>query len=111
MASEVITLHIHPRGRRGHVPNTPSVQKTHWSIGKPIRKLLGDIKISSNALAHELYDALAGLSGYSVHRLRITKGSNGGLIPNGNETLYEAGLRNESVIHVKDLGINNPPFT
>jgi very-long-chain enoyl-CoA reductase len=36
--------------------------------------------------------------------LRITKGSNGGLIPNGNETLYEAGLRNESVIHVKDLG-------
>ncbi|KAN0070577.1 3-oxo-5-alpha-steroid 4-dehydrogenase domain containing protein [Elaphomyces granulatus] len=85
MAIEAITLRIYPRG-------------------KPIRKLPGDIRIAPNALAHELYDALSRKSGYSVHRLRITKGSNGSLIPNGSETISDTGLRNESVIHVKDLG-------
>jgi len=40
-----------------------------------------------------------------VHRLRITKGSDGSLVPNDkNTTIESTGLRNDSNVMVKDLG-------
>jgi hypothetical protein len=82
--------------------------------GKPIRKLPKEVEISLNASSEELYTAFSAASGCSVHRLRITKGSDRSVISNSNTTTIDAtGLRNSSVIHVKDLGAfifhtNNP---
>ena len=54
----------------------------------------------------ELYQRLAAESGCSIHRLRITKGSDGSAIPNNKDvTIKSTGLREQSVIYVKDLGI------
>lgn len=73
--------------------------------GKPIRKLPKDLEIASNASGHELYNALAQQSGYSIHRLRVTKGSDGSLVPNTKiATVHDTGLRDQSVVYVKDLG-------
>jgi len=80
-----INLNVHPRG-------------------KPIRKLPKEIDVSSTAASSELYKAVASKSGSSVHRLRITKGSDGSLVPNTNDSIHSTGLRNQSVVYVKDLG-------
>ncbi|OGE52207.1 hypothetical protein PENARI_c011G01688 [Penicillium arizonense] len=73
--------------------------------GKPIRKLPKEVEISLNASTEELHTALSAASGCSIHRMRITKGSDRSLVPNSNgTTIDETGLRNSSVIHVKDLG-------
>lgn len=48
---------------------------------------------------------IAQASGASIHRLRITKGSDRSVVPNAkNTTIKDTGLKESSVIHVKDLG-------
>lgn len=48
---------------------------------------------------------IARKAGTSIDRLRITKGSDGSLIPNKNSlTVYDTGLREQSTIYVKDIG-------
>ena len=52
-----------------------------------------------------LYSRVAQSSGSSVHRLRITKGSDGSLVSNGKGLrVHDTGLRDGSTIYVKDLG-------
>ncbi|KAJ9487859.1 hypothetical protein VN97_g5438 [Penicillium thymicola] len=86
MAAGKITLVVQPRG-------------------KPIQKLPKEIEIPLNASSEELHTALSAASGCSVHRMRITKGSDHSLVPNSiNTTIEDTGLRNSSVIYVKDLG-------
>ncbi|CAG8040589.1 unnamed protein product [Penicillium salamii] len=85
MAAGNITLIVEPRG-------------------KPIRKLPKEVEISLDASSEELYTAFSAASGHSVHRLRITKGSDRSVVPNSSATIDSTGLRNSSVIHVKDLG-------
>ncbi|PGH27262.1 hypothetical protein AJ80_00972 [Polytolypa hystricis UAMH7299] len=73
--------------------------------GKPIPTLPREITIKSEETGATLYATLAKQSNFSVHRLRITKGSDGTHIPNNKDiTLYNTGLRNQSQICVKDLG-------
>ncbi|KAF7592467.1 3-oxo-5a-steroid 4- dehydrogenase [Aspergillus hancockii] len=73
--------------------------------GKPIKKLPKEVQISPNASSQEIYTALAEASGSSIHRLRITKGSDRSVIPNSKEiTVDDTGLKERSVVHVKDLG-------
>jgi very-long-chain enoyl-CoA reductase len=73
--------------------------------GKPIRKLPEEVSTSSTTTAATLYSQLANGTSYSVHQLRITKGSDGSVIPNSNDTtLSSLGLRDQSQIMVKDLG-------
>lgn len=60
--------------------------------------------MSTNAPASDVYNTLAQTTGYSIHRLRITKGSDGSVLPNGSDTIDRSGLRAQSVIYVKDLG-------
>ncbi|CAG7945166.1 unnamed protein product [Penicillium nalgiovense] len=86
MAADKITLVVQPRG-------------------KPIRKLPKEIEIPLNASSEELHTALSAVSGCSIHRMRITKGSDHGVVPNSiNTTIEDTGMRNSSVIYVKDLG-------
>jgi very-long-chain enoyl-CoA reductase len=52
-----------------------------------------------------LYECVAAHARSSIRRLRITKGSDGSLIPNAQTlALHSTGLRDQSSIYVKDLG-------
>jgi len=74
--------------------------------GKPIRKLPKEIEIAQNASGEELHIALSEATGTSIHRLRVTKGSDRTVVPNSKGTIIkDSGLRDASVIHVKDLGM------
>lgn len=75
-------------------------------VGKPIKTLPKEIRVSPDASAQEIYSRLAEASSFSVHRLRITKGSDSGLVPNAKDTtVSNVGLQDQSVIQVKDLGM------
>lgn len=86
MAFEKLTVTVQPRG-------------------KPIRKLPKEVNLEPTASTYQLYETLSKTSGLSIHRLRITKGSDHSLVPNAKDaTIQDAGLREESTVHVKDLG-------
>ncbi|EON68058.1 hypothetical protein W97_07206 [Coniosporium apollinis CBS 100218] len=73
--------------------------------GKPIRNLPEETTLALLDSTADLYKRIAESSGTSVHRLRITKGSDGSLIPNSKGvTIDRTGLRDQSKIDVKDLG-------
>ncbi|KAL3464094.1 3-oxo-5-alpha-steroid 4-dehydrogenase-domain-containing protein [Aspergillus heterothallicus] len=73
--------------------------------GKPIKKLPKEFQIAPDAPTKDLYSSLAEASGYSIHRLRITKAADRTVIPNSSETtIAGAGLDEKAVLHVKDLG-------
>ncbi|KAL8707321.1 MAG: hypothetical protein Q9220_007633 [cf. Caloplaca sp. 1 TL-2023] len=86
MASKTLTFSVRPRG-------------------KPVKRLPEEVSLSSISTSSDLYAQLAWSSNNSVHRLRITKGSDGTLIPNTASTpISDTGLRDGSSIYVKDLG-------
>lgn len=63
------------------------------------------MKVDSTAPTANLCEDLAQATKYSVHRLRVTKGSDGSVISSSNDTtIYSTGLRDKSTIYVKDLG-------
>ncbi|KAB8072881.1 3-oxo-5-alpha-steroid 4-dehydrogenase-domain-containing protein [Aspergillus leporis] len=73
--------------------------------GKPINRLPKEVQVSPDASTQEIYTALAAASGSSIHRLRITKGSDRSVVPNSKEVkVGDTGLKERSVVHVKDLG-------
>ena len=62
--------------------------------------------VGSTGTTAELYRQLAQQAGVDIHRLRVTKGSDGSLIPSSKDLLVEStGLRQQSTIYVKDLGM------
>ncbi|GAM84436.1 hypothetical protein ANO11243_024320 [Dothideomycetidae sp. 11243] len=86
MASKPIALVVEPRG-------------------KPIRSLPKETTTYLQASTADLYDRLAAEAGISPHRLRLTKGGDGTVVPNAKDfTVERTGLRSKSVIYVKDLG-------
>ena len=86
MASKEITLHVFPRGR-------------------PIIGLPTEIRLPRASNGSELYRQLAKASKTSVHRIRVTKGSDGSVVPNKNDvSIADTGLLGDSKIYVKDLG-------
>ena len=86
MASKDVTLVVLPRG-------------------KPIRNLPTDVTLPRAGTGAELYQQLATSAGTSIHRLRVTKGNDGSLIPNSRDTsISQTGLMGDSKIYVKDLG-------
>ncbi|KAJ5777549.1 hypothetical protein N7520_000795 [Penicillium odoratum] len=83
----------------------PKITLTVEPRGKPIRMLPKELTIALDASGDDLHDMIAQISGVSKHRLRITKGSDRSAVPNAKDiTIDDTGLRNSSVIHVKDLG-------
>lgn len=83
---------------------------TSWTLivrprGKPIRGLPEEIVIDPKDSVAGLYKKIAASSKSSIHRLKITKGSDGSATPiSGVLTIEQTGLRNKSTIDVKDLG-------
>ena len=75
------------------------------SAGKSIKSLSESVNLKAGATCSELYNSLAKQTRYSVHQLRLTKGSDGSVIPNSKDTsVHSTGLRDQSTIYVKDLG-------
>ena len=61
--------------------------------------------VSADAPAAEIFKEIAKASQFSIHRLRITKGSDGSPINNVEDVkVHDTGLRNKSAVDVKDLG-------
>lgn len=61
--------------------------------------------VASTGPTAELYRQLALQAGVNIHRLRLTKGSDGSVIPNSKDLLVDTtGLRQQSTVYVKDLG-------
>ncbi|KAH8730355.1 3-oxo-5-alpha-steroid 4-dehydrogenase-domain-containing protein [Phaeosphaeriaceae sp. PMI808] len=86
MSASTITLIVRPRGR-------------------PIKNLPESITVGPDAPASQIYQEIAKASKFSIHRLKVTKGSDGSAIPNGADTtVHDTGVRNKSAIDVKDLG-------
>lgn len=85
-----------------------AVQKLTLAVrprGKPVKKLPEELSLPANAPASELYNRLAFEAGTSIHRLRITKGSDGSFVPNRSDlSVNSTGLREQSTVYVKDLG-------
>jgi hypothetical protein len=74
--------------------------------GKRIPKLPSETSIYIQGSGSDLYERIAKETGYSVHRLRITKADDGKPIPNDKKsTVSSVGLENGSTIQVKDLGM------
>lgn len=74
--------------------------------GKPIKNLPLEIKLSKEATAAELYQQIAHKSRFPVYQIRVTKGSDGSLLPNDKGIpLAHTGLLEGSKIYVKDLGM------
>ncbi|KAL8900879.1 MAG: hypothetical protein Q9207_005475 [Kuettlingeria erythrocarpa] len=86
MASKTLTFSVRPRG-------------------KPVKKLPEELSLSADNTSSDLYAQLASSAKTSIHRLRITKGSDGTYIPNASSLpVSDTGLRDGSTIYVKDLG-------
>ncbi|KAM0801570.1 3-oxo-5-alpha-steroid 4-dehydrogenase family protein-like protein [Usnea florida] len=86
MAAQKLTLAVRPRG-------------------KPVKKLPEEISLPTNGPTSELYNRLAQQAGTTIHRLRVTKGSDGSFVPNSKDlSVNSTGLREQSTIYVKDLG-------
>lgn len=86
MAAQKLTLAVRPRG-------------------KPVKKLPEEISLPNNGPTSELYNQLAQQAGTTIHRLRVTKGSDGSFVPNSKDlSVNSTGLREQSTIYVKDLG-------
>ncbi|KAF2839517.1 3-oxo-5-alpha-steroid 4-dehydrogenase family protein-like protein [Patellaria atrata CBS 101060] len=86
MSSKSITLIIKPRGN-------------------PIRNLPDETAILLSDSGAELHKQIAKASQTSIHRLRITKGSDNSVVANSKDVSIEStGLRDRSSIVIKDLG-------
>ena len=71
-----------------------------------MNKLPEEISVSASGTTAEIYSSLAAQAKTSEHRLRITKGSDGALVPNNKDLkLDSTGLREQSTVYVKDLGM------
>ena len=74
--------------------------------GKPVKNLPKEISLPRASTASELYQQLATSAGTSIHRLKVTKGSDGQFIPNSKDvSISQTGLMGDSKIYVKDLGM------
>lgn len=75
-------------------------------LGRPIKGLPEEITVNPDESAEQIFSKIADAAKWSIHRLRITKGSDGSVITNDRSiTVQQTGLRNKSAIVVKDLGM------
>lgn len=73
--------------------------------GNPIRSLPNETTLSPHDTTQTLYSSIALQASLSPNRLRITKGSDGSVVPNSRTlTLSQVPLYHRSTLSVKDLG-------
>ena len=90
---------------------SPTIKLVISPRGKPIKTLPDECEVPRNAPAAEIYQQLAAASRMSVNRLRVTKGSDGQLVPNSKDVMISrTGLLGGSKIYVKDLGKRTLPL-
>ncbi|KAI9820752.1 MAG: 3-oxo-5a-steroid 4- dehydrogenase [Pycnora praestabilis] len=106
MASMTVNLAVRPRGTSYLARNLLlNAIDAVYPVGNPLKNLPEETSISLTGSGTDLYQQLAAKSGLSIHRLRITKGSDGTLVPNARDkSIDSTGLREQSTIYVKDLG-------
>ena len=81
-------------------------RQTDPSLGRQIKNLPETITVSADASASDIFEEISKASRFSIHRLRVTKGSDGSPINNVKDvTVHDTGLRNKSAVDVKDLGM------
>lgn len=86
MATQLLTLSVLPKG-------------------KPFKNIPSEIALPKAAPSSEIYQQLAAQINTSTYRVRVTKGSDGTLVPNDKEVpVLQTGLLDGSKIYVKDLG-------
>lgn len=79
--------------------------RADFAVGKPIKTLPDSLDLGPDATAADLYEKISQLTRLSVHQLRVTKGSDGTVVPNhGDVSVHSTGLRDQSTVNVKDLG-------
>lgn len=89
----------------GNVPSADDTNVTHVPTGNPIKNLPEYTYALPNDNGRNLYERIAAKSRWDINRLRITKGSDGSLVPNSRDnTIDQLGLYDQSQIFVKDLG-------
>ncbi|KAB8212043.1 3-oxo-5-alpha-steroid 4-dehydrogenase-domain-containing protein [Aspergillus parasiticus] len=97
-----IRVAIHPRGKFIWQSTELPINS---NTGKPAKSLPQKVRVDPHTSTEELYDVLAQMSGLSTYRLRITKKSDGTLVPRSKKTtIDEAGVKDMAVVTVKDLG-------
>lgn len=73
--------------------------------GKPIKALPETLEFGLDATAADLYAELSARTTLPVYQLRVTKGSDGSVVNNSKDvSVHSTGLRDQSMIYVKDLG-------
>lgn len=101
---------VRPATRLGETLTRLYSPVTDNKPGKPVKKLPEEVSVPEGSSTIDIYNQLALLSNTSIHRLRITKGSDGALVPNSKDvTIDSTGLREASTIYVKDLGTLSSP--
>lgn len=105
MSSKAVTLTVRPRGKTLFALRVSNILLNKIILGKPVKKLPEEVLVTSTGSTYELHKEIARKAGKSIDRLRITKGSDGSLVPNRHSlTVYDTGLREQSTIYVKDIG-------
>ena len=105
MATKPVTLEVQPRGNSLSKPQ--NCMQADLVQGKRIPKLPTETSIYIQGSSSDLYQRIAAETGCSVHRLRITKKSDGSLIPNDKKaTIASLGVESGTAIQVKDLGMS-----
>ncbi len=95
-----------PQSNRDCRPHFTVVPELTTPPGRPIKGLPESVTVDSDAPTSEIFRKIASISKFSIHRLRVTKGSDGSAIPNNaGVTVHQTGLRNKSAVDVKDLGM------
>ena len=85
--------------------STQSLTLSVQPKGKPFKNIPAEIEVPKAATTSEIYQQLATRIGTSVYRVRVTKGSDGSLIPNEKDVpVQQTGLLDGSKIYIKDLG-------
>ena len=88
----------------------PSIDNL-FRAGKPIKNLPETVTVGAEEPSAQLFQRIADAAKFPVHRLRITKGSDGSAIANSRSvTVHQTGLRNKSAVDVKDLGAFSCPL-
>lgn len=110
MASKPISLKVESRGKHSLRNNSGyNVFSRSLQLGKRIPKLPTETSTYLQGSGSDLYKRVASQAGFSLHRLRITKGEDGKPIPNDTRVSIDSiGLRDGSVIQIKDLGMPYP---
>lgn len=110
MSEKVISLEVRPRGKsKLHRLGLCGRYANYGPAGKPIRNLPKETYVRPSDSGKDVYERIAAKARTDINRLRITKSSDGSVIPNDGKVTVDSLLLDEGTsIFVKDLGESVP---